>query len=179
MTNPAASSVVLGDAVAVRLALALGVMPSSNQEPFTYSTTLRFDDAAAIGSTLTSQIQISADSDFVCTHIRVVARGDDSGRVLVIDDQDGTAEIGGMPDPGVLIQITESGQNRVLHDRPVDAFAAYGFDGGKLQRPKLFRASNSIGVELTLLKQAAAGLGFDVVVCFVGFKDYSKPGSRR
>lgn len=171
------SDIALQPSLAQQLALALGALPARNREPFVYSATINFDDAAAIGTSRQGQIILSADSDFVCTHIRIGARVDDTGRVLMLDDQDGTAEIGGWPDPGVLVQITESGQNRVLHDRAVDARLAY-YGDGKLPVPKMFVATSTIGVELTVLKAAAAGTGFDVTVAFCGYKDYSRPSRR-
>lgn len=164
---------------AAQIGAALGTIPSRTLEPFIYERTLTFAEAAAVGTTRDTSFTITQDSDFVCTKIAASCRTTTLGRGVAFDADAGTEEAGGVPDLPFTLQITESGQNRVLHDQPVDAQPAYGYPHRDLPRPKVFAASTSVGISVALLKVSGAGTcGFTVRVQLHGFKDYSKASSR-
>lgn len=157
----------------------IGVSYSDKFEHFVNQVTINFADAAAIGTVGTGAIRISQEAAFFCTAIRCNARLDDTGNVCTITSTDGAYAAaagegdGGWPDAPFLLQIQDGGNDRLLHNEPVDAAMVYGTHGGsenKLGRPKLFKPNSTVVVTATMLKAAGAGTGFDVRVALVGFK---------
>jgi hypothetical protein len=158
------------------LAIALRQAPARHLEPFIYERTFSFAAGAAVGTTLTQSVTISADADFCCTRITATCRVA-NGRHASADSDDGTEEIGGVPDVPVTVELTESGQQKVLQDQPVDALAAYGHPYRDLPRPKLFSRNSQVAIKLAMLKASAGGSGgFTVRVQLHGWKDYASGG---
>lgn len=152
---------------------ALGIRPRPNFRPFVYVGVGNFADAATVGSEITFGITTESDSDFVCQAVTVSTRVDDNGRFPTSDDDDGASELGGVPDPAILMQIREGTGDRLWHNEPVDALAVYGAlspKRGLLGWPRLLKGNTTVNFTCSVLKAAAAGTGFDVRVHLVGFK---------
>jgi len=164
--------------LAARMLPALGMAAHPRRTPFTYSVFLAFADAAAVGTQLQDAIRIDSDCDFICTAIRVGARIDDTGRIAEGPVLDGASATGGWPDAPFLVQFEEAGRGRTLQDRALDARLLYGADGQSEQRlavPKMLVGGTTLTVTVSLLKQAAAGTGWDCTVALLGYKDFDRP----
>lgn len=163
----------------------LGVSYSDRFEHFVYHSSILFADAASIGTQGTTTIRISQEAAFFCTAIRVNCRVDDTGNSVTYANPAGTyaaAGLGdsGIPDAPVLIQITDGGNDRLLHSEAADAGLVYGTSGNSpaaLAKPKLFKPNSAVTISTTLLKQAAANTGFDVRIALLGFKVYRGDGA--
>ena len=146
--------------------------------PFIYATTAQFADAAAAGSSPTvppSPIRIDSTADFVCTHVRITARADDTGQMVSLADATsaGIAEIGGWPDVPLLVQFEDGSGDRLWHNQAVDAWSSYGpgsWNAGQLSVPRRILRQTTINTTLSVVKQMPAGIGLDVEVQFVGYK---------
>lgn len=164
----------------------LGVSYSERFEHFVYSGTINFADAAAIGTQGTVAIRISQEAAFFATAIRCGCRLDDTGNMVTAASTDGTYAAaagegdGGVPDAPFLLQITDGGNDRLMHNEAVDAGLVYGTHGNSpmtLAKPKLFKPNATLTCTATLLKAAAAGTGFDVRIALLGFKVYKGAGA--
>lgn len=152
----------------------LGVSYSEGAEHFVYQLTLNLADATAVGATGQGAIRISQESSFVCNAIQCVSRFDDSGKASGYGEVGATAASAGeVPDPGLLIAITDGGSDRVLQNEQIDAGAVYSvLHGGRLGRPRLFKPNSNVTIAITMLKAAPAATGWDVRVQLIGFKLY-------
>ena len=164
----------------------LGVSYSERFEHFVYHATINFADAAAIGTAGSGTIRISQEAAFFATAIRCNARLDDTGNMVTVTSTDGTYAAaagegdGGVPDAPYLLQITDGGNDRLLHSEAVDAGLVYGTHGNSpmvLAKPKLFKPNSTVNISATLLKAAAAATGFDVRIALLGFKVYKGAGA--
>lgn len=157
----------------------LGVSYSDRFEHFIYTTKIAYADAAGIGTVGSNSIRISQEAAFFCQAIRVGCRLDATGNVTTITSTDGSYAAaagegdGGWPDAPVLLQIQDGGNDRLLHNEPVDAALVYGTHGNadsRLGRPKMFKPNSTVVCTTTLLKASAAATGFDVRIALIGFK---------
>jgi hypothetical protein len=164
----------------------LGVSYSERFEHYIYQGSILFADAAAIGASGNVQIRISQEAAFFCTAIRCGCRVDRTGNIVTGASTDGLYAAaagegdGGVPDAPYLLQITDGGNDRLLHSEPVDAGLVYGTHGNSpmvLSKPKLFKPNASVNVSCTLLKAAVGAFGFDVRVALMGFKVYKGEGA--
>lgn len=145
----------------------------TSRQPYYYQAEINFADAAAIGSQLTDSVRIT-DTPFVCTQIIVISRIDDFGTWLNGDDQDGSADqAGGWPDPGVRIQLQETGTDRFMAQTAIDGLVWGALRNRPLPVPKLFRASSTVTVTATLMRLLASGTGLDVRVVFEGYQQFA------
>lgn len=168
--------------LAVALGAQLRAIPHPDRRPFVYAVTFNFDDAAAIGTSLSRSITFNTDHDFVCTSICCETRIDDNGKVMVLDENDGATELGGWPDPAVTLQFEEVGKGRSLQNQAVPASLIYPANattvGRELPVPKLFEGGSTVAITAAVLKAAAANTGFDVTVALQGYQDFSRPSTR-
>jgi len=133
----------------------------------------------AVGQRITGSIRITQEADFVCTRTNVGSRFLLSGTPALvgafIGTSSSTAVAGDWPDPAFRLQITDGGTDRELHSEPVDAFVAYGTNGGLpgiWSKPRLFDRNSNIKVTYELLKPSAAGDQLELEAQFIGWKIY-------
>lgn len=123
---------------------------------FTYQTTIVTAATPVVGTQHTGSIRVT-DLDFVCSSIRATVRAQATGRQISTDDDDGTSELGGTPDVPFLIQLTETGSQRVLSDQPIDGLAMFAPSGVyELPVPMIIGASTQVQVVASNLKVFAA-----------------------
>lgn len=170
---------------AALIANASGDVPSATQRPFSLSIIYVTTGGVTGGvTTFQDSIQVPTDSDFICTRLMISSRSAASGANTYGKGlgyvAPGSTTTAGPADPGVLIQIRDSGtQGQGMFDRPTDARLVNGGDNGdgRLARPMLFKAGNSIAIEGTWIQTYASAINLHVVL--FGYRDYSKPSQRR
>lgn len=164
-----------------------GLVFTENFEHFIYHVRIPSASADAntpAGTTLQAGLRISSESHFICTAIQVGARigsahgtAADRGRVVTGPAVGPTS--GDLPDAPFLLQITDGGSDRLIHNEPVDAGLAYSTAGRSqipLARPRKFQANSNITITAILLKQvqnaAGAACIWDLRVQLFGYKLY-------
>lgn len=166
-----------------RLAIAVGGIPSPNQEPFFYGVDFAVASTVAVGSTDQKTLPIDTDADFVCTAVRVGFRKDSDGTRVVqnVATPGATAGASGEPDVPFRLQIRDSASSgRGICDSARDATLWTSIDGRserRLPRAKLYRAGATLTIEYSALKVLAAAGTLSVVL--EGYKDYTRPSSSR
>lgn len=146
-----------------------------NVKPFIYTGIVMFS-TLTLGVTGNCVVQISAEADFVCTHLRCSARLSATGQMVTMaDDPAGGANEagGGDADAPYLIQVASGSGDRLWHNAAVDAWVHYGpnsANGGMLPRPYRFAANSSLQCDLTTVKAAPAANVFVARVDFKGYK---------
>lgn len=143
-----------------------------------YPWLVSFADAAPIGTVGATAVRI-ADASFWITAIAIFTRVDDNGRVLAAGDDDGAAgtagEAGGERDPGVMVNfLLTGGAKNLVIGGPGQVDGIIFNRVRPLPKPIELEPGSQFQIELTLLKQAAAGTGFDVRGVLEGFHDYSR-----
>lgn len=149
-----------------------GFQYSDNEEHYIYQIELAIANAAAVGTVIRGGINIGQESDFICTRVTSSTRVDATG-IPVPPGTGWGADASGVNDAPFEMLIRNGGSDRQLSNEPVDAFAAYGTNGGLpgiWSKPRLFQRSTRLQLELTLLKVAAAASTARVL--FHGFKIY-------
>lgn len=161
----------------------LGVSYSDRFEHFVYHGSVNFGAGAAAGGTQTTVIRISQEAAFFCTAIRVLAREAQTsasrpGCAIGFSALVGAANDASIPDAGVTIQITDGGNDRLLHSEAADAGLVYGTTGNspmQLAKPKLFKPNSAVTVAMSNLKQFTQIT--TVRIAFLGFKVYRGDGA--
>jgi hypothetical protein len=160
----------------------LGVSYSDRFEHFVYHSSVAFSSGAA-GTTQSTIIRISQEAAFFCTAIRILARNAPSAAApgLAIGFQQVIGATGdqSVPDASVLVQITDGGNDRLLHSEPCDAGLVYGTTGNSpnnLAKPKLFKPNSAVTISMTSLKSFTAS-STTVRVALLGFKVYRGDGA--
>jgi len=159
----------------------LGVSYSDRFEHFVYHGSVSFGAGATFGQTQSTIIRISQEAAFFTTAIRVLARenaGARAGCAIGYASIIGAASDASIPDSGVSIQITDGGNDRLLHSEAADAGLIYGTTGNSpsvLAKPKLFKPNSAVTVTMTNLKTFTNAT--TVRVAFLGFKVYRGDGA--
>ena len=183
--NPDNATVALIDRLLTGLLKGLwflfGFQFSKNVTDYRYQVTIVSPLAAglAVGTRMQDQIQITADADFVCTRIWIVARRTDDGALLGAAPAfaDLAAADGGVVDAGVLIRLRDAGDDLQLENEAIDVWSAFNpqnIANGVLARPKLFARKGTVFIELESLKVLAGGAAAQVSfrVELIGWKLY-------
>lgn len=108
--------------------------------------------AGVVGATITNNIVIQADSDFVWEKLTFFA---DIGATLT----EGTRVV-----PSVTLMITDTGSGRQMFNTPVSLYAIAGSGGLPyiLSRPKIFD-SNSV-IQIALVNRLAQAYNIDILL---------------
>lgn len=162
----------LAKAVTDTLHELFGFQFSTNAEHFVYRARITSGATDAIGTQYNQVLQITNDSDFVCTRLNGVARLVSTGVVIGMSSAAGSAA-GDLPDLPLDIQIIDAGKDRQLHNNPVDFIAAYGTYGGLpgiWGRPRLFARNTTIQIQATSLKLPSSAIRYELAM--IGWKIY-------
>lgn len=164
----------------------LGVSYSDRFEHFVYHSSVNFAATSTKGDQQVTVIRISQEAAFFCTAIRVMTRTASSAASPGFAITYGQAAPGGttvasdagIPDPGVLIQITDGGNDRLLHSEAADAGLIYGTTGNSphaLAKPKLFKPNSAVTCTFTALKTNSVIT--TTRIALMGFKVYRGDGA--
>lgn len=149
-----------------------GFQFSTNAEHYVYRHRVTTGSTDAIGTIYNGTLQITNESDFVCTRLNGLARRVDTGQVIGISSAN-TAAAGDFPDAPFDLQIIDGGKDRQLHSNALDFLAAYGTYGGLpgvWGRPRLFARNTTINLILTSLKLPTTAWRYELT--FIGWKIY-------
>lgn len=153
----------------IHLLMAVGYTESI--EHFAYQLRLTTGATDAIGTSYSGAIRISQESSFCLEAVVCNARRVSDG-VLIGMSSTNNGAAGDLPDFPYLMQITDGGADRILHNAQIDGAALYSTVGAlrwPLKR-RLFRPNSNIAIDLTSLKLPNTAWALSVV--FVGFKIY-------
>ena len=162
----------------------LGVSYSDRFEHYVYQTSVTFTAGATAGAQAQTVIRVSQEAAFFCTSIRVLTRATTVTSSSIIGGAIGygtntnVSTDNALPDAGVLLQITDGGNDRLLHNEPVDAGLVYGTNGNSpnnLAKPKLFKPNATVTLAVTTLKTFVPAVA--VRIALLGFKVYRGDGA--
>jgi len=159
----------------------LGVSYSDRFEHFVYHGSVSYTAGKLAGDPQTTVIRISQEAAFFCTAIRVMARenaGARAGCAIGYASIIGAASDAAIPDAGVTIQITDGGNDRLLHSEAADAGLIYGTTGNSpntLAKPKLFKPNSAVTITMVNLKTFTNAT--TVRIALMGFKVYRGDGA--
>lgn len=165
----------------------LGVSYSDRFEHFVYQASVTNDASTVFtvaGSTKNTTIRISQEAAFFCTSIRVLTRATTVtsssilGGTIGFGSNTNSATDNALPDAGVLVQITDGGNDRLLHSEAVDAGLVYGTTGNsphQLSKPKLFKPNATVTLAVTPLKAFVPAT--ITRIALIGFKVYRGDGA--
>lgn len=161
----------------------LGVSYSDRFEHFVYHSSISYNSGPGVGTAGTTVIRISQEAAFFCTAIRLMARESASsaggpGRVISFSGIVGSSTDYGIPDAGVTVQITDGGNDRLLHSESADAGLVYGTTGNSphaLSKPKLFKPNSAVTITCNTLKNFTQPT--TVRIALLGFKVYRGDGA--
>lgn len=159
-------------------------IPAQNIRPFSILFTTTVSALAAKGTAfgpLTNQVP--TDRDFVLCRLACGMRDDTTGVVYQSGSiNTNSTGIDSDPDAPFTLQVRDSGSQGVgLFDQATDArLIANNIkgNGDRLIRPWLFKAGNTITVEGSTLKAAAAINLQRISILLIGWADYSIPSRR-
>lgn len=165
----------------------LGVSYSDRFEHFVYQASVTQDAGTTAGATKNTTIRISQEAAFFCTSIRVLTRATTAtgttaptviGGTIGFGTNTNSATDNALPDAGVLLQVTDGGNDRLLHSEAVDAGLVYGTTGNsphQLSKPKLFKPNATVTLAITTLKTFVPAT--ITRVALIGFKVYRGDGA--
>lgn len=160
----------------------LGVSYSDRFEHFVYHSSVTYAASTAVGASASTVIRISQEAAFFCTAIRIMSRNGATaatpGIAIGFNQVVGATTDQSIPDASVLVQITDGGNDRLLHSEAADAGLVYGTTGNSpnnLAKPKLFKPNSAVTVTFSALKAFSAIT--TVRVALLGFKVYRGDGA--
>lgn len=164
----------------------LGVSYSDRFEHYVYQASVTFSAGATAGQQAQTVIRISQEAAFFTTAIRVLTRATTAtgttlsviGGTIGFGTNTNSATDNALPDAGVLLQVTDGGNDRLLHSEPVDAGLCYGTTGNSphaLAKPKLFKPNATVTLAVTTLKTFVPAV--QTRIAFIGFKVYRGDGA--
>lgn len=164
----------------------LGVSYSDRFEHFVYQASVTTDAGTTAGATKNTTIRISQEAAFFATSIRVLTRATTAtgstpsviGGTIGFGTNTNSATDNALPDAGVLLQVTDGGNDRLLHSEAVDAGLVYGTTGNsphQLSKPKLFKPNATVTLAITTLKTFVPAT--ITRVALIGFKVYRGDGA--
>lgn len=156
-----------------------GFQYSKNVEHYILQLTQVSGTNDAAGTVYNNGFSVTQEADFVCTRLNVSARVSTSGSPATVGALIGTSTsaptAGDMPDAPITLLITDGGSDRQISNEAVDAFAAYGQQGGLpgvWARPRLFGRNSRIGLRMTSLKLVPASTQWTYRILMIGWKIY-------
>lgn len=169
---------LLGDRLTKKLHELFGLQYARNAEHYIYEVTQTTGTADAAGTTYNAAIRITQEADFVATRLQITTRIVSVGTGVVgalVGVSNNQQVAGDWPDAPLTLQIVDGSTDRQLHSESIDAFGAYGTQGGLpgvWARPRLFARNTTLSLRLTSLKAVPASTVWAYRIQLIGWKIY-------